>query len=536
MTDPAPPGEYQMWDEPPPIIYEHGDGPDLWPDPELPGQDNAHSNSRYSTPFPIHCLPIDMRRIAAEVAASLQVPPALPALACLAAVAVFAGPRARIQQRPGYHEALNLAVLVSLPPGSLKSKTFDEIAEPFAGIERQMREQFETDREQLLDQMDEHLDQMDDGYAKEQFEAKIEIVKKLPGTRLLVQNATPEAMEQLALANGGVANIFDGESTAIGNISGRYNNGKPNLEFALIGYDCSSYRVDRVGSGHKSVDRTCLTMCLATQPSVMQALYEPKTTMHERGLLGRFILASPQPIDDRTTDPPPVSDEAREAWEKLLCRITDLPLPQVHDPLYQLGPDAGVHGPQYRPPTIGLSPEAMQLHFQFETAMNELKHSETGRLVFMGDWVAKHYGRVLRIAALLHLGRGHSVEHLVARDTMAAAVEIGWWMVESAKRVYLGWASPEVAAEDDRLEALRSWWVRRGCPEVFTRREVMSGLKGRSWVKKAEDLQGPLRALAELGWWREDDMLDSLGRPSHGRKSYAVNPKLAEFLRGVTTS
>jgi replicative DNA helicase len=532
MTDPAPPGTYDMWDEPPPIEYadqeEGGPDLDLWPDPQPVGHDQVRTAQQYSPPFPVQYLPGPLRVFVTEVSAAMQTPTALTALTALAAVAVLTGPRARIRRGPDFAEDLNLFTLVALPPGSLKSPTFRAIKRPMKAIEADQRRRFNEAREQLLAQMQQRCDDELEGEAAERYKKVMKQVADLAAARLFVQNATPEAMEQLATRNGGIVNMLDSEGAALGNIIGRYNNGKPNLEFTLIGYDCDEYVLDRVGSGHRQVERTCLTMGLTTQPEVLYELHDPKTKMGERGLLGRLVCAIPEPIDDRVTDPPEISHGAHAGWEKLLRHIVDtLPIPPVHDPLYPFGPDAGEEGPHHMPPMMGLSPEAKLLHMEYEAKMYSLRHSKTGELAYMADWVGKHYGRCLRLAGILHLAQGLSVAHPVSRATMQDAVGISDWMLECAVGVYARWHNPEGAQQAERAEAVLAWISRKGLGS-FSLRDAVRGLNGRGWAKKTQDILDQLQVLAALGWLRETEALGG----KTAKRGYLVSPKLWE-LRGV---
>jgi replicative DNA helicase len=517
---PTPPME-----EPPSVSdqEDHGGQEEAWQLPQRPGQDLARQIEPYSPEFPVHHLPHRLRRFVEEVSASLQVPVTLTAMACLSAVAIIAGPRARIRQRPDFVENLNLATLVALPPGSLKSPTYRVVREPLKRIEREAQSRFDEQRDQIMERLQERIDDDDvSELVKDKIKRDMKGLEKL-ACRMFVQNATPEAMEQLAARNGGIVNMLDSEGSALGNIAGRYNKGVANLEFVLAAYDCDEYTIDRVSSGARWIERTCMTAGLTTQPDVLYELHDPKTKMHERGLLGRFVCALPQPIDDRTTDPPEISSVAVAGWDELLRDVGRLPVAPIHDPLYRYGPEADVIGIDKLPPVMGLSPEAMELHLAFEQRINELKHSQTGALAYMADWVAKHYGRCLRIAGLLHLAEGNEIAHPVSRATMQDAIGISWWMVSCARVVYGRWIDPGAAVEVDQIRAVTDWWTRAGKPDRFTLREVLRGLRGRKWAKKVDSLRPVMQALTDLSWWRPVEGL-------RGQVVYLVNPMLAEAL------
>jgi hypothetical protein len=139
-----------------------------------------------------------------------------------------------------------------------------------------------------------------------------------------------------------------------------------------------------------------------------------------------------------------------------VLRQIRLPIAPIHDPLHRYGPESGVIGIDMLPPVMTLSPEAMELHLAFEKRINELKHGQTGALAYMADWVAKHYGRCLRIAGLLHLAQGNGVGHPVGRATMQDAIGISWWMVQCAQVVYGRWTDPGAAVEWTRFGRCRT--------------------------------------------------------------------------------
>jgi hypothetical protein len=92
--------------------------------------------------FPVDVLPEWLSSFVAAQATELQVPPDLPALLALGAVAGGIARKVTVSPWPGWeNEPTNLFVMASLPPGERKSQTFSKVFAPIADLERDLQEE-----------------------------------------------------------------------------------------------------------------------------------------------------------------------------------------------------------------------------------------------------------------------------------------------------------------------------------------------------------------------------------------------------------
>ena len=446
--------------------------------------------------FPLDHLPLELRSIVEEVAASIQVPADLPALLSLGVVAAactYTGLWVSLSGLPPSPVALYLAPV--LKPSERKSTTFKLLVDPLRGYERSLRRQQAPQilaakesfaaGQGVLANLRRQIRECEDAAKRSALVARIaEEAGKLaappPEVSLIAGDATPEGLAVRLHEQGGRLAVFDTEGSLLSNVLGRYTSGSTNFDLLLRAWSGDELRVDRKGSPPLSVASPVLTVCLTLQPEMLRRLGEHRESITQ-GLASRFLYAIPaSKVGTRLFRGDSISEAAKKLYEAALLRLLHLgPPPQ----------DIG-HGAPLR--CVRASQEAMRLWIAFHDA-TEVELSPRGRLAAIADWGGKLPGNVARIAAALHAIQHHreTCDHPIEAPTMTAAVAIGSYFKAHALVAYevLG-ADPEAALILRALELLAaSGW------ETFSERDLYRPLG-----VKPEAIRPVLSALDTRGY------------------------------------
>ncbi len=103
--------------------------------------------------------------------------------------------------------------------------------------------------------------------------------------KLLVDDATAEAVEMQLAAQDGRLICAGAEGGLFDVMAGRYSSGVGNLDCFLKGHAGDDLRVDRVIRGSIVVDRCCLTLAYAIQPEVIRGMADRPSLLEEIGQL-----------------------------------------------------------------------------------------------------------------------------------------------------------------------------------------------------------------------------------------------------------
>lgn len=170
---------------------------------------------------------------------------------------------------------------------------------------------------------------------------------------------------------------------------------------------------------------------------------------------------------------------------------------------------------------VKLSPDADKIRAAFQTYMEP---KLAGELEFMSDWAGKLTGAVVRIAALLHLS-AFKVDQPVNPEVMAAATQIGEFLIAHAKAAYMVMGSDEGQADAKYL-------LRRikgtGKPSM-SKNEIIQLTRGK--FKTAENMEPALNMLADMGYIKRYlQKQEGHGRPKEiiMVNPYAVNTEKTE--------
>ncbi len=289
-------------------------------------------------------------------------------------------------------------------------------------------------------------------------------------------------------------------------MSGRYSDGIGRLGVYLKRHAGDDHRMNRVGRPAEYVRNPAITVGLAVQPDVLRGLME-KPGLRGRGLLARLLYVLPVSlVGFRETKTPPVPANVSAGYARLVNGALNLT-------------PATDENEQPRPRGVRLATEAqVELHRFREWAEAELRVG--GELSAIRDWGSKLPGAICRIAGvfhgLIHAERDPAVQPISA-ETMLCAITIGEYLTQHAKAAFCEMGANPATALARRIMA----WAKESRLDSFTRRDAFNAVRGA--VQRVDELDDPLRLLAEHGFIREREVY----RSGPGRKpstSYDVNP------------
>ena len=483
--------------------------PEEWPElqpfekPELPQ-------------FPVEALPKVLSDWVNAVSVATQTPPDLAAMLALAVCAAALAGKVVMVARPGWIEPVNLFIAVLLEPGNRKSAVFQLARQPLEEIEAELIEQAAEDvARQQSDrrQMEKRLASLEKKAADGDDEARVEalsLAAEIVTTpeafppRLIIDDATSEKIEMIMSQQGGRIASMSPEGGVFDLMAGLYSkSGLPQFSVYLKGHSGDDLITDRVGRKTVRVERPALTCGYAIQPEVIDNLAE-KSAFRGRGLLGRFLYASPKSwIGEREIAAPPVSPKILIAYHTMVRRLAEL----------------GANDEQFQ---LKLSVEAQETLQQWEKAV-EAMLGEGGDMETMCDWGAKLVGQTLRIAAILHCIQQDAGKP-VSDETVSSAVRIAQYLIPHAETVLEMMSVATEPTEADAQYVLR--WIDRHDLTEFSVRDAHQ--HGKKRFPKVDLLEPPLKELISRGFIR---LLPPPEEPKPGRPPsprYEVNPKYIE--------
>jgi replicative DNA helicase len=479
-------------------------------------------------PFPTDAFPTWLRDYVEAKATETQTPLDLPAGLVLSVVAAVCAKVVEIEVRPGFVEAVNIYIVVSLEPGNRKSAVFQATVAPLEDFEQaeHRRQVGEIKAAQLRkDLAESRLEDAEVALknAKPAARPSLEVAVQrcaqevaeiqIPTPcRMLADDVTPEKLTTLLAEQGGRIAVMSAEGDIFDMMAGRYGTGgMSNFGVFLKGHAGDTIRVDRVGRASEFVTRPAVTLGLTVQPEVLRGLSR-HPGFRGRGLLARFFYALPESLmGRRKINARPVPRSVRVAYEQQIRAL--LALPVEKDGKGNL-----------EPRTLRFTEAAQETLEDFERWL-EPQLQALGQLGSMTDWAGKLVGGIARIAGLLHMA-----EHAEVREpwkdpirsaTIERAISIGRYFLAHARAAY------DQMGMDPEVEAARyilSWLTARAT-ETFTVRELFQATKGR--FKKVAGLRPVLALLVEHGFIREQVLPP---RPGPGRKpsqTFEVNPLIA---------
>lgn len=381
-------------------------------------------------PFDVNNLPTWLGAFARAEAYATQTPVDLAAVLCLGALAAVAGGRVVVEVSDGWREPTNLFLVVAMPPGTRKSAVFQAVSRPLFEVQR---DNGDSVRSQLIEARSARKAAVkardlaegdwaratDDGKdrASDRLKAAAQLAESitLPTMpRLLADDATPEALGSLMAEQGGRIAVLSAEGDVFDLMAGRYS-GAPNLGIYLKGHAGDPYVLDRKGRDPEYIKAPALTMGLAVQPDVLQAI-AVKPGFRGRGLLARFLYSMPRSsVGERLIDVEEVSRPTRMRYESTLKTLA-ASLSEWSEPM-----------------VLTLTTEAREALRAFQREVEPRLGAEAD-LEGIVEWASKLAGACVRIAGLLHLAEHEGVGYRrpIEATTMHSALAIGHYFVAHA--------------------------------------------------------------------------------------------------------
>jgi len=325
--------------------------------------------------------------------------------------------------------------------------------------------------------------------------------------RLLVDDATPEALVTLMSQQGGRLAMLEAEGGFFDILSGRYSGGVPNLDAVLKSWSGEAIRIDRRNAESVILNNPTLTLILSAQPEVLSGLAQT-SSFRGRGLLGRMLFLLPKSlVGTRRMETTPIPGQIRETYHAALLHLLNLPWAENSS-----------GEPTHYP--LRLESAARHLWLDFAAGI-EHQLAEGGALHTMRDWGGKLPGQILRLAGLVHVTMNpHPAEKMIDPDVMAAVIRLSDFLITHAKAAY------NLLGADDSIECAKAIlkWLTQERLESFTARDTLQKIKGR-WPKM-EQVNPGLAILEDRGYILSE-LIDA---PKRGRPSriFSVNPALHE--------
>jgi hypothetical protein len=481
--------------------------------------------------FPLDALPPAVAGWASAVAEESQTPPDLAAMTALSVLSA-AGMGTAVVDCGAWEEELALYVLVAMPSGDRKSTVLRAGLAPLRALERERRDEAGPEvrelrsRRAVLEKREKKL--IEEIAKTSEADSRITLEAELTQTieelarigepvppRLLADDATAEALARLLAHHGSIA-VIAAESALLDNLGGRYSDGVPNLHLICAAYSGEATVIDRKQHDPEEIERPLVTVGLAVQPHVLEALVSHRVA-RAQGLVARFAYALPETqLGARRINAPRAPRGIQDGWEAVVRRVFETP--KTGDKSDRT-PDSGTSVTSVTVlggSRITLAHGARALLDALRAEL-EPRLAEDGDLRPVADWIARHAGRVARVAGLLHLAE-HPLTAPIAEATMRDARRIGDYLLAHGLAALRGF--------DPLVFRALKWLARRG-EHTVTQRDLQRGVT----KDTAEDAAALAKTLEQLGALRAlPSKSQAAGRPPS--PTYEVNPGLLDGSAG----
>lgn len=468
-----------------------------WPEPGILGEPPA------APAFPVDLLPQQLHQWITIQAENMGVPPCVLAVPALVAIAGAIGKDAVLRVKnndPSWTERPCLWGAVIMPKGSLKSPAIRAATAPLRMAEARARERWQ----ETVKAWEARQERTKGGQIKPNPNDP-----KLPEPKLVMTDATVEAMADAMVESRGLTLIRDELSGLVANMS-RYNKGS-DRPFLLECHAGGPYAVDRILRGRQIVPDVYLSIVGGIQPKVARRAFSASAGGEDDGFLERFGLISyPDPIPwAGVKDTPPERDWRQMVGDAVL-RLSSKTWP---DHLEKAGGFLRIHH------------DAQARFFDW------LEHHMRNRVRAPGaddrpdhGFMSKGPGLVLRLAITIHLFRHSCGEDVdlayLDVDTIEASVGIfEHFCCPTYRRVCAAFG--EVAAFDG-AKRIADLIVRRKMDKIRVGDVTKLAWQG---LRERKPIEAAFEALEDIDWLRKPA---SMTGPRGGRPPdhWLVNPKV----------
>lgn len=406
--------------------------PELW---ELP---QSFEKEVALQPFPVSCLPKTLADYLNAVCNFIQVDSSMVALPMLSVLSLCLQGKAIVSYPANAHtESINLYTLTVAPPGERKSGVYKALIRPVEEYQRRYNEvhhnaieEYKSKRQFFERQKQAAMSGKNASLARVQ-----ELTKELCELQevhelcLICSDTTPEALSVEMLKQGGCMAVMDDEGSVFDVISGMYSGGQGNINLFLKAYDGSPHTIFRRTSENITLEAPYLTIGLMTQPQQFsQTMSNPQFS--GRGLIQRFLFAFPNGRAGNqsytSTNIPP---SIQQAYDELITRLLKMPKSD-------------------KPVKLTHDTESYSAFHNYHD-MLQSKMKSNGIFENMKEYASKQFGKVLKIAGLLHLCE-HSADKPINGQTAMNAINIGLWTENQALLAFDGGAGEDELTKNAR--------------------------------------------------------------------------------------
>jgi hypothetical protein len=251
--------------------------------------EQADARSRVDALFPLRIFPKWLRRYAQEVAASCEIPVSIVGFGIMGMLSASYGMHVQVAIKNRYvpycHDWFFLVAKVSLG----KSPVFGHLAAPMWQIQKLLRDVIAEEKEQ----------------------------KSL---RTIIQDSSPEAMNDAQGNNGGAVALVSPETTLLSQMSSTV---RPiPLQPYLSSHTGEGYDLLRITRETKAIDRARLAIFACTQEAGLREILN-RPEIISKGIVARctFYVAPDITEDDFRDDDPEVTEELALRYEQTLREL-----------------------------------------------------------------------------------------------------------------------------------------------------------------------------------------------------------------------
>jgi len=463
---------------------------------------------RHGPAFPLEVLPDWIADQCREIAYAFQVPEDLPAMLALGTLSTVLAGHVKVNLAgSAWIEHVNLYLVSALLPGSGKSPVFKVMTKPALAVEKESRAAAKKNLNEhdMARRLNEQRIKNNETIAvkgtKEEQRVAEDAIKDLLDTidaevrpsagYLVSEDITPEALVEELAANGGRMALLSSEGGVFDMMAGQYvDKGKAtNLAVYLQGWSADSVRRKRTKGEAIVIDEALLTVCVTTQPGVVEALGANRELV-TKGVPVRFMFSVPPSLvgfRDRRRVLEDIDSIINATYQETMTEIGLAALSMTEIKMLLTTSVAG------------------ERFIQWDQAIED-QQRPGGIHAARAEWAAKLRATVLRCCGILHTAdraKGDRIEI----DVVERAIRLAEYWLAHADVVEKMWSDDQVTA---RARILVRWSIDNNKPE-FSLRDATSK---RGSFPTAEDAVSPLQTLVDRGWVTplQDGPVEVMGR------------------------
>lgn len=426
-----------------------------------PGAPQPLENAQLAR-WPEDVLPPWLGEYLDAVCDSQQVPRDLAGILALGCMSVaWAGKVCAALPNTGHAEELCLYLVACADVGERKSSTYAKFLGPVYNYEAERRAElapkhsdYLAEREGLEQELkaaqtrrsrsargsDDHGDACD---AARRLRQTLDSLPIPPKAEFFTQDCTAEGLARLMSETGGHACLMSPEGGGVfDGMAGKYSD-MPNLDVFLKSYDGERLINHRAAKERTipPIERPSLVITVTTQPATLRRLVS-RQELDDRGLVARMLfgMASASRVGHREPHKPAIPTHLSERYAAALRTALQVSRPNT-------------------PHFLTLSADGLAEYTALFSRI-EPRLGPSGDLHAMRGWACKLVGKIMRIAALIHL-----MEHLdsaepwtipLSGDTFRRSAKLADYFIEHASRAFsIMRQSPHIDGARKLLAVLR---------------------------------------------------------------------------------